>query len=157
MWILTDFPNFHPFLLSEVGWHPLFSCKSQNGWYYAFKYSSFSMIIFQTGLAWGGKVWVSRGSHIDVTCRSVCIQDQNGIKQWMFLLGANQGIKTNSEWLISTPFLTYLAGVATFCPLNSHRIKPSRVSEWSDQEQSRSPKRSWALWVRGAHNINEVI
>jgi len=30
-------------------------------------------------------------------------------------------------------FLRYLAGVATFCPLNSHRIKRSRASEQSDQ------------------------
>ena len=30
-------------------------------------------------------------------------------------------------------FLRYLAGVATFCPLNSRRIKQSRASEWSDQ------------------------
>jgi len=29
--------------------------------------------------------------------------------------------------------LRYLAGVATFCPLNSRRIKRSRASEWSDQ------------------------
>jgi len=30
-------------------------------------------------------------------------------------------------------FLGYLAGVATFCPLNSRRIKRSRASERSDQ------------------------
>jgi len=30
-------------------------------------------------------------------------------------------------------FLRYLAGVATFCPLNSRRIKRSRASEQSDQ------------------------
>jgi len=33
----------------------------------------------------------------------------------------------------STHFLRYLAAVATFCPLNSHRIKQSRALEWSDQ------------------------
>jgi len=33
----------------------------------------------------------------------------------------------------STHFLRYLAGVATFCPLNSRRIKQSRASERSDQ------------------------
>jgi len=33
----------------------------------------------------------------------------------------------------STHFLRYLAGVATFCPLNSRRIKQSRASEQSDQ------------------------
>ena len=67
-----------------------------------------------------------RSGHIDVACRSICDWDQNGIKQSMFFLGANQGIKTNSEWLISTRsthFLTYLAGVAAFCPLNSRKIK----------------------------------
>jgi len=41
-----------------------------------------------------------RGSHIDVACRSVRDQDQNEIKQSMFILGADQGIKTNSERLI---------------------------------------------------------
>jgi len=39
----------------------------------------------------------SRGGHIDVACRSICNRDQNGIKRSMFFLGANQGIKTNSE------------------------------------------------------------
>ena len=38
---------------------------------------------------------------------------------------------TNINW--STHFLRYLGGVATFCPLNSHRIKRSRASERSDQ------------------------
>ena len=33
----------------------------------------------------------------------------------------------------STHFLRYLAGVATFCPLNSRRIKRSRASERSNQ------------------------
>ena len=33
----------------------------------------------------------------------------------------------------STHFLSYLAGVATICPLNSCRIKRSRASERSDQ------------------------
>jgi len=33
----------------------------------------------------------------------------------------------------STHFLRYLGGVATFCPLNSRRIKRSRASERSDQ------------------------
>ena len=54
----------------------------------------------------------------------------------MFLLGADQRIKTNSwETNInrSAHFLRYLAGVAMFSPFNSHRIKRSRASEWSDQ------------------------
>ena len=45
---------------------------------------------------------ISRRSHIRITCRSVCDRDQNGIKLSMFLFGADQGIKTNSEQLIST-------------------------------------------------------
>ena len=44
--------------------------------------------------------------HFHVTCRSVSGQDQIGIKQWFFL-GADQGIKTNSECLVSTHFLGY--------------------------------------------------
>jgi len=43
-----------------------------------------------------------RGSHIDVAFGSVYDRDQNGIKRSPFFLGANQGIKTNSERLIST-------------------------------------------------------
>ena len=39
----------------------------------------------------------------------------------------------NSERLISTDQLRYLAGMATFYPLNSHRIKRSRALEQSDQ------------------------
>ena len=39
----------------------------------------------------------NKGSHIDVACRSVCDRDQNEIKQSTFILGADQGIKTNSE------------------------------------------------------------
>ena len=48
---------------------------------------------------------ISRGSyiiHIRITCKSICDRDQNGIKLSMFLFGADQGIKTNSEQLIST-------------------------------------------------------
>jgi len=78
----------------------------------------------------------SRSSHIDIACRSVCDQDQNGIKRSTFFLGADEGIKTNSKRLISTDqctFFRYLAGMATFCPLNSRRIKRSRASEQSDQ------------------------
>ena len=46
----------------------------------------------------------TRGSHLHVrvACRSVCDRDQNGIKWSAFLLGADQGTKTNSEQLIST-------------------------------------------------------
>ena len=47
------------------------------------------------------------GSHIDVACRSVCDQDQNGIKRSTFFLGADQGIKVNSERLISTDQHTF--------------------------------------------------
>jgi len=43
-----------------------------------------------------------KGSHIRVACRSVCSWDQNRIKQSIIFLGANQGMKTNSERLIST-------------------------------------------------------
>ena len=49
----------------------------------------------------------SRGSHIDIACKSVRDRDQNGIKRSMFILGADQGFKTNSEWLISTDQHTF--------------------------------------------------
>ena len=75
---------------------------------------------------------MARGSYIRVACRSVCDRDQSGIKRSTFFFGADQGIKTNSEQQ-STHFLTYYGGVATFCPLNSRKIKRSRASERSDQ------------------------
>ena len=49
----------------------------------------------------------TKGSHIHLACRSVCGQDQNGIKQSTLFLGADQGIKTNSEWLILTDQHTF--------------------------------------------------
>ena len=45
---------------------------------------------------------VTQGSHLCVACSSICDWDQNGIKRTTFLLGADQGLKTNSEWLTST-------------------------------------------------------
>ena len=36
-------------------------------------------------------------------------------------------------YLVARPCVSYLAGVATFYPLNSHRIKRSRTLEQSDQ------------------------
>jgi len=48
-----------------------------------------------------------RGRHIHITWRSVCDQDQNGIKRSTVFLGADQGIKMNSEWLISTDQCTF--------------------------------------------------
>ena len=50
----------------------------------------------------------TRGSHICVACRSVCDRDQNGTKRSMFFFGADQGIKTNSERLVSTDQYTFL-------------------------------------------------
>jgi len=73
----------------------------------------------------------TRGSHIDAACRSVCNRDQNRIKRSTFFSGTDQFRATNVNW--STYFFRYLGGVATFCPLNSCRIKRSRASEWSDQ------------------------
>jgi len=49
----------------------------------------------------------SRGSHIDVTCRSVRDRDQNGIKRSVFFLGPDQRINMNSERLISTNQCTF--------------------------------------------------
>ena len=49
----------------------------------------------------------SRGSHIDVAWRSVCDREQNGIKRSPLFLGADQGIKTNSERLKSTDQRTF--------------------------------------------------
>ena len=54
-----------------------------------------------------GSGWV-QGVVTDVTCGSVCDRDQNGIMQvFKFFLGADQGIKTNSEQLISTDQHTF--------------------------------------------------
>ena len=49
----------------------------------------------------------TRGSHIDVACRNVCDRDQNGIKRSTLFLGADQGIKMNSERLKSTDQRTF--------------------------------------------------
>ena len=49
----------------------------------------------------------TRGSHIDIACRSVCDRDQNGIKRSTFFLGADQGIKTSSERLKSSDQRTF--------------------------------------------------
>jgi len=42
-----------------------------------------------------------------VACRSICDRNQNGIKRSTSILGADQGIKTNSERLISTDQHTF--------------------------------------------------
>ena len=59
-----------------------------------------------SSLLWASymNIWTCfpRGSHIDVVRRSVCNRDQNGIKWSTLVLRANQGIKMNSERLIST-------------------------------------------------------
>ena len=44
----------------------------------------------------------TRGSHIHIACRSICDQDQNGIKRSTLFFGADQGIKLNSEQLKSS-------------------------------------------------------
>jgi len=53
---------------------------------------------------------------------------KNGIKWSAFYLGAGQGIKTNSERLISMHFLRYQGGVAPFLSFDPHKIKQSRAS-----------------------------
>ena len=53
--------------------------------------------------------WNTKTSwHIRITCRSICNRDKNGIKRSTFSFGADQGIKTNSERLISTNQRTFL-------------------------------------------------
>ena len=80
----------------------------------------------------------SRGSHIRVACTSVCDWDQNGIKRSTFFFGADQGIKTNSEWLISTDQRTFLDTTevwlcfALWTPIRSSDQEPwNRVIKWS--------------------------
>jgi len=78
----------------------------------------------------------TKGSHTHLACRSICSQDQNGIKQSTFFIGADQGIKTNSEWLILTDRHTFSNTKEVwqcFCPLNSCKIMQSRASEQSNQ------------------------
>ena len=84
----------------------------------------------------------TRGSHIHTACRNVCDRDQNGIKRSTFFSGANQGIKTNSEQLISMHFLRYYGGVAMFCPLNS-RISAQHTM-WTESE-SYNANDSWIV------------
>ena len=58
----------------------------------------------------------------------------------------------------STHFLTYLAGMATFCPLNFHRIKQSRASEWSDQAiKDNFPRWRFLIPVTNASTGNAYV
>jgi len=75
---------------------------------------------------------MARGGHIDVACRSVCDQDQNGIKRSTFFLGADQGIKTNSERLKSSDQCTFY--VLSFELLWNQAIKSLGTERSSDQE-----------------------
>ena len=79
---------------------------------------------------------IARGSHIDVACRSICDRDHKW-NQAINVLFKSRSRYQDEFWATninqSTHFLKYLAGVATFCPFNSHRIKRSRASERSDQ------------------------
>ena len=86
------------------------------------------------GVGWGAGGQGAGGQGV-VTYASHVEMNQNEIKWSTFFLGANQGIKTNSEWLISTDQCTFsdTKEVWLFCPLNSHRIKQSRTSIRSDQ------------------------
>ena len=72
---------------------------------------------------------------MDVAWRSVCDRNQNGDAVNILFRGRSRDQDvfwvTKINW--STHFLRYLAGVATFCPLNSRRIKQSRALEQSDQ------------------------
>ena len=78
--------------------------------------------------------WPVEAFVTNVACRSVCDQDQNGIKRSTFSLGPIKRSRILSyQYQWSIHFLRYLADMAMFCPLNSHRIKRSRASEWSYQ------------------------
>jgi len=77
----------------------------------------------------------TRGSHTHVACRSVCDWDQNGIKRSTSLLGADQGIKINSERLTSTDQCTFSDTKEVwlhFCPWNQ-AIKSLGTEQSSDQ------------------------
>jgi len=78
----------------------------------------------------------ARGSHIDVAWRSVCDRDQKW-NQAINALFRSRSRDQDEFWVTkinrSTHFRRYLAGVATFCPWNSRRIKRSRASKRSDQ------------------------
>jgi len=80
----------------------------------------------------------TRGSHIDLACRSICDQDQNGIKRSTLFLGADQGIKMNSEQLADT--LQAWLRFILWTPIESsdqepwnRAIKRSRALEQSKQ------------------------
>jgi len=77
-----------------------------------------------------------RGSHIDVTCRSH-LRPGSKWNQAINVLFRSRSRDQDEFWATninqSTHFLRYLGDVTTFCPLNSHKIKQSRASEWSDQ------------------------
>ena len=92
----------------------------------------------------------SRGSHIYVTCRSVCDWYQNEIKWLTFLLVADQGIKMNSEQLIPIGQHT-LADTKEawlhFCPLNLCKIKQSRAERSNPSIQDDYHRSSFLILV----------
>ena len=104
----------------------------------------------------------ARGSHMRIACRSICDWDQNGIKRSTFFIGANQGIKTNSERLVSTnqhTFSNTKEAWLRICPLNSHKIKQSRTI-FTDQDswsQSQMLLQATRMWLPLPFNIVEVI
>ena len=90
----------------------------------------------------------SRGSHIRVVCRSVCDRDQNGIKRSTLFFGADQGIKRNSEWLISTDQCTFLDTTEVWlCFVLWTPVKSSDQEPWNG-----AIKWSRAVSTRGGHS-----
>ena len=73
------------------------------------------------------------------------------IKRSTFFLGANQGIKTNSERLVSTnqhTFSNTKEAWLRICPLNSHKIKQSRTiftdqDSWSQSQMLLQATHMW--------------
>jgi len=93
---------------------------------------------------------ISRGSHIHITCRSVCDRDQNGIKLLTFFFGANQGIKMNSERLISTDQHIFLDSTEAW--LRFVLWIPVKSSDWEPRngtiKQSRTISTDQDSWSR---------
>ena len=78
----------------------------------------------------------SRATHV-LPVEAFVDRIKNGIKWSTFLLGADQGLKMNSEWPISTDKYIF-SDNREACPLNRCKVKLFRM-EWSSDKETFSP------------------
>ena len=76
------------------------------------------------------QLFISRGSHLYVTCRSICDRDQNWIKQ---TIKALFGGRSRHQGDLRTPKNRWIKNVWLQLDLRTLKIKQSRASEGNNQ------------------------